>query len=113
MPQVSGWLTSFMLRAMDTKATWMNVISSLTPVNARVPMHFPTDREALATAMQTTARTNPKSAKALWIKNTLSCQALLASEAYLDDASGRADLAVQSKPAQLTFDERGDLRPVF
>jgi lactate racemase-like protein len=102
-----------LLRAMDTKATWMNVISSLTPVNARVPMHFPTDREALATAMQTTARTNPKSAKALWIKNTLSCQALLASEAYLDDASGRADLAVQSKPAQLTFDERGDLSAVF
>src|ERR1051326_857288 len=54
-----------LLRAMDTKATWMNVISSLTPVNARVPMYFPSDREALATAMQTTARPDPGSAKVL------------------------------------------------
>jgi hypothetical protein len=49
-----------LLSAMDAKATWMNVISALTPVNARVPMHFPTDRAALAAAMQTLghAKTN-------------------------------------------------------
>jgi len=102
-----------LLRAMDTKATWMNVISSLTPVNARVPMHFPNDREALATAMQTTARATPKAAKVVWIKNTLSCQSLLASEAYLDEARKRDDLAIQSKPAQLGFDPQGDLSELF
>jgi len=102
-----------LLHAMDTKATWMNVISSLTPVNARVPMHFPSDREALATAMQTTARPTPAATKVLWIKNTLSCQSLLASAAYLEEARGRSDLAVQSKPAQLEFSEHGDLAPVF
>jgi hypothetical protein len=102
-----------LLRAMDTQATWMNVISSLTPVNARVPMHFPNDRDALATAMQTTARPNVQSAKVLWIKNTLSCQSVLASEAYLDEASTRSDLALVSKPAPLAFDEQGDLAAVF
>jgi hypothetical protein len=102
-----------LLRAMDTQATWMNVISSLTPVNARVPMHFPNDRDALATAMQTTARPNVQSAKVLWIKNTLSCQSVLASEAYLDEARTRSDLALVSKPAPLAFDEQGDLAAVF
>lgn len=98
-----------LLRAMDTKATWMNVISSLTPVNARVPMHFPTDLEALGVAMQTTGRANPRAARILWIKNTLSCEMSLASQAYLEEASVRSDLAVLSQPEPLPFDERGDL----
>jgi len=102
-----------LLGAMDTKATWMNVISSLTPVNARVPMHFPTDREALAAAMQTLGHANAEAARVLWIKNTLSCHTLVASEAYLDEARTRTELAALSEPELLAFDARGDLVPVF
>jgi hypothetical protein len=102
-----------LLRAMDTKVTWMNVLSSSTPVNARVPMHFPTDLEALAAAMQTTGSANPRAAKVLWIKNTLSCETLLASQAYLEEARERSDLAPLTEPAPLAFDERGDLVSVF
>jgi hypothetical protein len=102
-----------LLNAMDAQATRMNVLSSLTPVNARVPMHFQTDREALAAAMQTLGHANAKEAKVLWIKNTLSCQALLASEAYLDEARARSDLMTQSQPQPLDFDASGDLLPVF
>ncbi|HTL57786.1 MAG TPA: lactate racemase domain-containing protein [Candidatus Limnocylindrales bacterium] len=102
-----------LLNALDAKATWMNVISSLTPVNARVPMHFPSDHEALAAAMQTTARPNAAATKVLWIKNTLSCEVLLASAAYLEEARARADLAVLSEPKPLAFDDRGDLESVF
>jgi hypothetical protein len=102
-----------LLSAMDVKATWMNVISSLTPVNARVPMHFPTDREALAAAMQTVGHADPKAAKVLWIKNTLSCQALLASEAYLDEARARTDLMALSEPKPLAFDAFSNLLSVF
>jgi hypothetical protein len=102
-----------LLEAMDTKATWMNIISSLTPVNARVPMHFPTDREALRAAMQTLGREKANQAKVLWIKNTLSCQALLASEAYLQEARARDDLAVMSEPKALDFDPSDNLISAF
>jgi hypothetical protein len=102
-----------LLNAMDRQATRMNVLSSLTPVNARVPMDFRTDREALAAAMQTLGHANANEAKVLWIKNTLSCQTLLASEAYLDEARARSDLTEQSQPQPLDFDPGGDLLPVF
>jgi hypothetical protein len=102
-----------LLGAMDTKATWMNVISSLTPVNARVPMHFPTDREAMAAAMQTLGHANANAAKVLWIKNTLSCQKLMASAAYLDETRARDDLVTFSEPQPLAFDPGGDLMSVF
>lgn len=102
-----------LLGAMDAQATWTNVLAALTPVNARVPMHFPTDREALAAAMQTLGHTTLNLAKVLWIQNTLSCQTLLAAEAYLEESRRREDLAVASEPKPLAFDSTGDLLPVF
>jgi hypothetical protein len=102
-----------LLQAMDPKATWVNAITALMPANARVPIHFPTDREAFETAMQTFGRAEPVNSKFLWIKNTLSCEGALASAAYLDEARRRSDLAQQSELAPLAFDARGDLLPVF
>ena len=101
------------IRAMDTKATWINAMTALMPANARVPMHFPTDREALEVALQTTGHTDLAELKVLWIKNTLSCETLLASEAYFEETRRRADLIRESDPAPITFDARGDLAPVF
>src|SRR5437870_1419001 len=102
-----------LLRAMDPQATWINAMTALMPANARVPMHFPTDREALEMAMQTMGSLGPRAPKVLWIKNTLSCETLLASESYLAETRGRSDLALQSDPAPAAFDPRGDLVPVF
>jgi hypothetical protein len=76
-------------------------------------MHFPTDREALAAAMPTLGAIEPRAAKMLWIKNTLSCATLLASEAYLGEARNRPDLEPQGDLMQPAFDERGDLLPAF
>lgn len=102
-----------LLKAMDRKATSINAITSLMPANVRVPMHFPTDRQALETAVQTLGRADPQSARILWIKNTLSCETLLASEAYLAETRGRSDLLPETKLAAIRFNARGDLLPVF
>jgi hypothetical protein len=102
-----------LLRAMDPKTTWVNVITSLMPANARVPMHFPTDREALEAAVQTSGHSDSRQLKVLWIKNTLCCEGLLASEAYLEDARGRADLRPECELLAVSLDDRGDLTPVF
>jgi hypothetical protein len=102
-----------LLQALDPKATWVNAITALMPANARVPMHFASDREALQTALETLGPLDSAGAKILWIKNTLSCEQLLASEGYLAETRARADLAPQSQPAPPGFDAHGDLMPVF
>jgi hypothetical protein len=102
-----------LLSAMDPQATWLNAMTSLMPANARVPMHFPTDRQALGAAMQVLGLADPRQARVLWIKNTLNCQAMTASEAYLEEARRRPDLRLESEPALPEFDERGDLLPMF
>ncbi|HWW00109.1 MAG TPA: hypothetical protein VNZ64_10480 [Candidatus Acidoferrum sp.] len=102
-----------LLKAMDWEATSVNVITSLMPANARVPLHFPTDRQALEVALQTCGRQDPREARVLWIKNTLSCETILASETYLGEARARSDLRLEGEPSQPEFDPTGDLRPVF
>jgi hypothetical protein len=102
-----------LFNAMDARATWINVMTSLMPANARVPARFPTDRQALAAAVQVIGRADPRQAKVLWIKNTLSCHVVAASEAYLDEVRQRPDLRLESQPAPPSFDEQGDLLPVF
>jgi hypothetical protein len=102
-----------LLAAMDKAATSVNVITSLTPANGRVPLHFAADRDALEAALQTCGCQKTEDAKILWIKNTLSCENVLASEAYSQAASARSNLRVETKPVSLEFDAKGDLNGVF
>ncbi len=102
-----------LVRAMDAHATWINACTSLMPASARVPMHYPTDREALTAALQTTGHGDLRDLKALWIKNTLSCETLLASEAYLADVQSSPNLIAETAPTPLAFEPSGDLLPVF
>lgn len=99
--------------AMIPEATWINAITALMPANARVPMDFPTDAKALEAALSTLGHADPRSAKVLWIKNTLSCETVLASEPYLEETGSRKDLVAASAAAPLAFDSKGDLTSVF
>lgn len=99
--------------AMIPEATWVNAITALMPANARVPMDFPTDVKALEAALSTLGYADPRSAKVLWIKNTLSCESVLASEPYLEEITSRKDLVAETKPAPVVLDVNGDLRSVF
>ena len=102
-----------LFRAMDKQATMVNALTALMPSNGRVPLTFPSDRAALDAALQTTGSVEPEEVKALWIKNTLSCETVLASEAYLAEARGRNDLRVESEAAPLSFDSHKDLLAAF
>jgi len=102
-----------LLRALDKKVTQINALTALMPSNGRVPLSFETDREALEAALQTTGCAGSEPVRVLWIKNTLSCENVLASEAYVSEARTRTDLRVQGEPGPLGFDRAGDLLPVF
>ena len=102
-----------LLDSMIPEATWVNAITALMPANARVPMDFPTDARALEAAISTLGHADPQLAKVLWIKNTLSCETVLASEPYLAETSSRKDLVAETEPASVMFDSKGDLASVF
>lgn len=104
--------TERLVRAIDRRSTYTNVTASQNPRDGSVPIHFPSDREALAAALGTLGRTPPEKLRVMWIKNTAEIETLWASEAYRDSFAGREDLEVGHDSHALRFDERGDLLPM-
>ena len=98
--------TTRLVRAMDVNKTNINALTSLTPNCAKVPIHFDSDREAIATALNTLGLADTTQAKIIRIADTLSVEHASVSEAYAAEAQ---HLEVESEPTAMRFDSSGNL----
>ena len=89
--------------AMDVESTFVNVRTSLTLHNAKMPMHFPNDRAALAGLLDSLALPDPAQARVMRIRNTLDLAQLELSEAFAAEVATREDLTALSEPAEWGF----------
>ena len=104
--------TARLVAAMDSKSTYINSLTSLTPQCAKIPVYFETDREAIARLLETLATADTTRAKVVRITDTLSLSHVEVSEVYLPELAGRSELNALSAPAEMTFDSTGDLPPL-
>jgi Domain of unknown function (DUF362) len=93
---------------MDPEAVFTNALSSVTPVTAKTPMYFSSDRDCLTAAMRFSGADADRSG-IVRIQNTLALDRFVASETYLDEIRGRSDLRIASDPLPWTFDAHGNL----
>jgi hypothetical protein len=96
---------------MDRGVTYINSLAARTPEHSRLPMAFPTDREALETILKTIRVSDPLCARIVRIKNTLELKTILISESLLPEVRQRRDLSPLSDPREVTFDPDGNLPP--
>lgn len=89
--------------AMDAESTFVNVRTSLTLHNAKMPMHFSNDRAALAGLLDSLALPDPAQARVMRIRNTLDLAQLELSEAFAAEVATREDLTALSEPAEWGF----------
>ena len=89
--------------AMDAESTFVNVRTSLTLHNAKMPMHFPNDWAALAGLLDSLALPDPAQARVMRIRNTLDLAQLELSEAFAAEVATREDLTALSEPAEWGF----------
>ena len=92
-----------LVEAMDAESTFVNVRTSLTLHNAKIPMHFPNDRAALAGLLDSLALPDPAQARIMRIRHTLDLAQLELSEAFAAEVAAREDLTVLSEPAEWGF----------
>ncbi|MBI4324313.1 MAG: [Fe-S]-binding protein, partial [Chloroflexi bacterium] len=104
--------TARLVRAMDKQATFVNALTSLTPHSAKIPIHFETDREAVAEGLALLALPDTRLAKVVRIADTLSLASLAVSEPYLYQIKTRDDLAIVGPVEEMTFDSAGNLPPL-
>jgi hypothetical protein len=108
----ADFTTSRLVRALDLRVTAINALTSLTPHSAKVPIHFETDREAVATALTSLALKDVSQAKVVRIADTLSLAKLEVSESYSEAMQNRDDLERIGHPAEMRFDASENLVPL-
>ena len=67
------------------------------------------DRMAVQAAIKTLVDVNPKQVRMLYIKNTLSLQTILISEALFQESVGQAGVELLEGPRPLQFSPDGSL----
>jgi hypothetical protein len=100
-------VTERLAGAMDRPSTYMNALTSTTPVPVKIPMVMPTDRMALAAALTMCAGVSPSEARIVRIENTLKLRRMWVSEGLLQEVEAGERLRVIEGPRPVRFDEHG------
>ena len=106
---VADLTTKKVVDAMDRDYTYINAITSGVLATARIPIHMPTDQEAIQLALKTCARVEHPRSRIIWIKNTLSLEKIFASETMLPEIKANPQLEVLGEPKAMQFDGKGNL----
>ena len=101
--------TARLVEKMDRRVTYMNAFTASGTQKSRTPVYFDTDREALTCAINTIGLTPPEQSRTVRIQTTLHVDEVLISEALTDEAREREDLELLGSPAEMVFDEAGNL----
>ena len=99
-------------KKVDHRVTTINAVTACSPVNARLPVILPNDREALATAIRT-CRRRPGGPLVAYIRDTLELESVCLSEACLPRVRERANVEVLTEPEPLRFDGEGNIVSPF
>ena len=102
-------VTERLAGAMDRPSTYMNALTSTTPVPVKIPMVMPTDRMALAAALTMCAGVSPTQARIVRVQNTLKLRRMWVSEALLEGVEADEMMRVVEGPRELRFAEYGIL----
>lgn len=97
------------VQKIDLKPMKVNSLTSNFLTRARVPLAMPTDKDVIATGLDTCWRTSWDDARMVLIPNTLELETLYISPALLEEARANPELIVETDPTPWPFDISGHL----
>ena len=109
---LADFTTTRLVRAINPRVTFLNALTALSLQSVKVPIHFETDREAIARALESLAFLEPARPRVARIQDTLSVEQMEVSEALLEEVRQRGDLEALSAPQELCFDAADNLAPM-
>ncbi len=106
---LADFVTRKVAEKLDSKPTYINSITAITPEKARLPIVCENDKEAVDFAMATSGPVDSESVKIVWIKNTSKLSEMWISQGLLNEAREKENLVILDKTQNLEFDEHGNL----
>lgn len=99
-------------RKIDFGKMYVNARTSLNPAMARLPIRFSTDLEAIGFVLTALGSPAPAALRIARIRNTLSLNHILVSDALAAESHSLAGWSVGRDGARLQFDASGDFAPL-
>ena len=106
---MADFTTERAVKALDLRYTYVNATTSLGLQLAKIPIHFPNDREAIQEAVGTLASQHPERLRIVRIKDTLNLERVLVSECCSDALQERAGVRIGGPAREMEFDQAGNL----
>lgn len=106
---LADFTTNRVIEKMNYHATIVNCLTASHPDGAKIPIHFPTDREAIEAALNSVGLVDISTAKIMHIKNTLQVGELYVSDTY--DFSQSINPIEPFGTIPFQFDAKGQLVP--
>jgi hypothetical protein len=101
--------TERLVKKINMQATAINALTSSCPEEAKIPMHFKTDREAIAAALMTIRPYTLNDLRIVHIKNSLELSSLMVSEGCLPELADTQSVNISSEILSMEFDQNGNL----
>jgi hypothetical protein len=106
---LADFTTDRLVNSIDKESTYINALTALTPQTVKIPIHFPSDKEAIGSSLASLALPDLRRARVVRIADTQTLEEMEVSEAYLEMVKQRSDLAVIGPVEAMTFDPSNNL----
>jgi hypothetical protein len=106
---LADFTTDKAVKAMNIDTTWINCITAGVTASGKIPIHMPSDREAILLALKTCARVKHPQSRIVWIRNTLALEQIRVSEPLLEELKGHPQIGIAGDAAPMPFDGQGNL----
>ncbi|WML50793.1 DUF2088 domain-containing protein [Neobacillus sp. PS3-12] len=105
---LADFTTQKLVQEIDSKATYLNCLTSGFVIRSAVPMTFNTDKELVQGALQALKYDGSGGIRLLFIKNTLYINELWVSKAIYDELKDKEEIELVEKLPTIPFDADGN-----
>jgi hypothetical protein len=109
---LADFTTERAVKALDLRTTYMNATTSIGLQPAKIPIHFPNDREAIREALASLASSHPATIRLVRILDTLSLERMLVSECCAEVLARQPEVSIVGPARDMQFDPAGNLLPL-
>jgi hypothetical protein len=109
---MADFTTARLVKALNLQYTYMNALTSLGLLPAKIPIYFDTDREAIQAALASLAAPDAEKLRVVRIADTLNLERFLVSESCVGATNGHAGVTTLGTARDMVFDAGANLLPL-
>jgi hypothetical protein len=108
---MADFTTARLVKGLNLQYTYMNALTSLGVLPAKIPIYFDNDREAVEAALASLAAPHPEKVRVVRIADTLNLDRFLVSEACVSATNGHS-VTTSGTARDMQFDAAANLLPL-